>query len=246
MGIESFNRRGLIIVVVIATALVTAAVLAYLTWGKNNETKPVEAYGFVKLPSPNLEGTMSVEEAIWRRRSVRSYTDEPLSLEDVSQLMWAAQGITDPVRGFRAAPSAGATYPLEVYLVVGKNGVTGLDEGLYRYDPHEHQLERILEGDLRSALARAALDQSWVREAPVNIVVAAVYERTTSRYGERGVRYVHMEAGHVGQNLYLQATARRLGMVVVGAFNDDDVRSLLRLPYEQKPLYIIPVGHPRS
>jgi len=246
MGVELFNRKVLITIVVIATALAAVAFAAHLTWVKHNESKPVEAYGFFKLPSPSVKGNVSVEEAIQRRRSVRSYSGKPLSLQDISQLMWSAQGITDPARGFRAAPSAGATYPLEVYLVVGENGVTGLDEGLYRYNPHEHQLEKILEGDLRSALARAALDQSWVREAPISIVVVAVYERTTSRYGERGVRYVHMEVGHVGQNLYLQATARGLGMVVVGAFNDDDVRSLLRLPYDQKPLYIIPVGHPRS
>lgn len=246
MDIELFNRRILIMVFLIAVALIAAAVLAYLTRLKNNESKPVEAYGFVKLPSPNVIGTMSVEEAIQRRRSIRSYMDKPLSLQDVSQLMWAAQGITDPARGFRAAPSAGATYPLEVYLVVGKSGVTGLDEGLYRYDPYEHRLESILKGDLRSSLAEAALDQSWVREAPITIVIAADYRRTTSRYGERGVRYVHMEVGHVGQNLYLQATARGLGMVVVGAFKDDQVQSLLQLPYEQKPLYLIPVGYPRS
>ncbi|MCX8183284.1 MAG: SagB/ThcOx family dehydrogenase [Crenarchaeota archaeon] len=246
MGIKLFNQRILTMVVLFAVALIVAAVLTSLTRLKHNESKPSEAYGFVKLPSPDVIGRMSVEEAIQRRRSIRSYADKPLSLQDVSQLMWAAQGITDPARGFRAAPSAGATYPLEVYLVVGENGVTGLDEGLYRYDPYEHQLESILKGDLRSSLAEAALDQGWVREAPVNIVIAAVYERTTGRYGERGIRYVHMEVGHVGQNLYLQATARGLGMVVIGAFKDDQVQSLLKLPYEQKPLYIIPVGYPRS
>lgn len=189
---------------------------------------------------------MSVEEAILRRRSRRSYTDEPLSLHDISQLVWAAQGITEPATGKRAAPSAGATYPLEVYVVVGTNGVTGLADGVYRYNPVKHQLENVLKGDLRSDLADAALGQDWVREAPVNIVIAAVYERTTGRYGDRGIRYVHMEAGHVGQNLYLQAEARGLGVVVVGAFHDDQVQKLLRLPADEKPLYIIPVGHPAS
>ena len=239
-------KRKMAIAAVLAITVSAVAVAVYLTWLKPNEFKPTEVHGFVELPSPETTGTMSVEEAIQRRRSIRSYTNEPLSLQDVSQLLWAAQGITDPARKFRAAPSAGATYPLEVYVVVGNNCVIGLAGGLYRYDPLEHRLEWILKGDLRSSLAEAALGQRWVREAPINIVIAAVYERTTSRYGERGVRYVHMEAGHVGQNLYLQAVARGLGMVVVGAFHDDQVQELLRLPTDQKPLYIIPVGHPRS
>jgi len=131
-------------------------------------------------------------------------------------------------------------------VVVGKNGVIGLTEGVYRYDPFKHRLEYLLKGDLRSELAEAALGQRWVEEAPINIVIAAVYERTTGRYGERGIRYVHMEVGHVGQNLYLQAVARGLGMVVVGAFHDGRVQELLRLPVDQRPLYIIPVGRPRS
>jgi SagB-type dehydrogenase family enzyme len=240
-----FGRKRAI-AAILAVAVSVVAVTVYLTWLKPTGFEPTEVHGFVELPSPETTGTMSVEEAIQRRRSIRSYTDEPLSLQDVSQLVWAAQGITDPARKFRAAPSAGATYPLEVYVVVGNNCVTGLAEGLYRYDPYEHRLEYILKGDLRSSLAEAALGQSWVREAPINIVIAAVYERTTSRYGERGIRYVHMEAGHVGQNLYLQAVARGLCMVVVGAFYDDQVQGLLQLPTDQEPLYIIPIGHPRS
>lgn len=224
--------------------VLTLVLVFFLAWPRP-EIISQRAMGVVKLPNPETAGAVSVEEAIMRRRSIRSYTDEPLSLQDISQLMWAAQGITDPQRRFRAAPSAGATYPLEVYVVVGTVGVTGLASGVYRYDPFDHSLENILEGDLRSSLADAALGQRWVREAPVNIVIAAIYERTTGRYGERGIRYVHMEAGHVAQNLYLQATARGLGMVVVGAFEDDRVQKLLHLPADQRPLYIIPVGHPR-
>ena len=229
--------------VVIAAVAVVGAIATYLVLSKP-EAPTEEIFSIVELPSPETTGTMSVEEAILRRRSIRSYTDDPLSLQDISQLVWAAQGITEPATGKRAAPSAGATYPLEVYVVVGTNGVTGLTDGVYRYDPLEHKLENILRGDLRSSLADAALGQSWVREAPVDIVVAAVYERTTGRYGDRGIRYVHMEAGHIGQNLYLQAVARGLGMVTVGAFDDDWVQRLLQLPADQKPLYIIPIGHP--
>ncbi|MEM2415396.1 MAG: SagB/ThcOx family dehydrogenase [Thermoproteota archaeon] len=209
-----------------------------------NEAISIEVKGIVELPAPITRGTMSVEEAILKRRSIRIFLNKPLSLEDVSQLLWAAQGITDPARGLRAAPSAGATYPLEVYVVVGRNGVTSLPEGLYHYNPDKHVLEYLLEEDLRSSLADAALGQSPVREAPISIVIVAIYERTTNRYGERGIRYVHMEAGHVGQNIYLQAVARGLGTVVIGAFEDSQVQKVLKLPENQHPLYIIPVGYP--
>jgi SagB-type dehydrogenase family enzyme len=235
-------RRVLILVAVIAATVATGLFL--ISFLPRPRVKVQEAFGIVELPAPKIAGTMSVEEAIAQRRSIRNYSSEPLSLEDISQLVWAAQGITEPQTGKRAAPSAGGTYPLEVYVVVGTNGVTGLAEGVYRYDPFEHRVKNILKGDIRSSLAEAALGQSWVREAPVNIIIAAVYERTTGRYGDRGIRYVHMEVGHAGQNLYLQAVARGLGMVVVGAFDDEEVQQLLQLSADQKPLYIIPIGHP--
>jgi len=200
---------------------------------------------FTKLPSPNLTGTMSTEEAIFKRRSIREYADKPLTLNQLSQLLWAAQGITDPRWGFRAAPSAGATYPLEVYAVVGKDGVSELEAGVYRYNPNDHTLGLLFTGDLRGGLSAVALGQQWVAEAPLNIIITAVYERTTARYGERGTHYVHMEAGHVGQNIYLQATALGLGTVVVGAFEDAGVQKIIMLPEAHKPLYIIPVGYPK-
>ncbi|MEM2842541.1 MAG: SagB/ThcOx family dehydrogenase [Candidatus Bathyarchaeia archaeon] len=185
---------------------------------------------------------MSVEEAIAKRRSIRDYSNEPLTFQQLSQLLWAAQGITDLKTRFRAAPSAGATYPLEVYVVLGSNSVVGLNAGIYHYNPLTHELKLLFEGDFRANLASAALDQRWVKTAPVNIILAAVYERTTRVYGDRGVRYVHMEAGHIGENIYLQATALGLGTVVVGAFSDELVQKVLNLPKEQKPLYIMPVG----
>jgi len=201
--------------------------------------------GVVPLPAPRTVGSMSVEEAIARRRSIREYSGEPLSMGELSQILWAAQGITDPRWGLRAAPSAGATYPLEVYIVVGEGGVTGLEAGVYHYDPRDHGLRLVKAGDHRRALSKAALEQAWIAAAPVDLVVAAVYERTTKRYGDRGIRYVHMEAGHVGENVYLQGTALGLGVVVVGAFSDEEVQGVLNLPVEEEPLYIIPVGHPR-
>lgn len=177
------------------------------------------------------------------RRSVRDYTDEPLTLQEVSQLLWAAQGITGR-RGFRTSPSAGATYPLEIYLVAGN--VEGIDQGMYRYVPDRHAIVKLLDGDLRSQLSEAALGQECVRRGAIDIVFTAVYGRTTWRYGGRGIRYVHMEIGHAAQNIYLQATALNLGTVAVGAFYDDRVKRILSLAEEEEPLYIMPVGRRRE
>lgn len=194
----------------------------------------------IPLPPPRDTGPVSVEEALAKRRSCRSFAPLPLSLEEVAQLLWAAQGITDHSSGFRTAPSAGALYPLEVYLVVGN--VTGLAPGVYRYLPERHALSRTLSDDRREALFRAALFQRWVQEAPAVLVFAAVYERTTRKYGERGIRYVHMEVGHAAQNVYLQAEALGLGTVAVGAFEDRSVQNALQLPEKEHPLYLMPVG----
>jgi len=193
----------------------------------------------INLPEPQYDSDVSIEQSLLNRRSIRSYTGEPLTLQEVSQLLWAAQGITDP-GGFRTAPSAGALYPLELYLVAGD--VEDLTSGVYRYEPDGHQLSRIIDGDKRAKLADAALAQSWVKEGAISIVFTAVYGRTTVKYGDRGIRYVHMEVGHAAQNLCLQATAMGLGAVTVGAFHDEQVTELLNLPGNEQPLYIIPVG----
>lgn len=200
----------------------------------------------VYLPMPRLSGRVSVEEALARRRSVREYLEEPLSVEEISQIMWAAQGVSEIHNGFRTAPSAGGTYPLEVYLVVKTGGVKGLEPGVYKYSPRKHSLRLVRSGDFTRELYEAALEQPWVADAAANIVITAVYRRTTRRYGERGIRYVHMEAGHAGQNVYLQATALGLGSVVIGAFIDERVHELLGRPADEHPLYIIPLGKPRK
>jgi len=187
---------------------------------------------------------MSVEEAIARRRSVRRYARESLSLSQLSQVLWAAQGLTGGGR-FRAAPSAGATYPLEVFVIIGKGSVEGVDEGVYHYNVKEHSLEPHKGGDLREELSIAALDQEFIAQAPVDIVICAVYERTWRRYGRRAERYVPMEVGHVGENIHLQAVALGLATVMVGAFEDEQVRKLMDLADEVRPLYIIPLGKPR-
>ncbi|MGB9691069.1 MAG: SagB/ThcOx family dehydrogenase [Candidatus Sumerlaeaceae bacterium] len=197
----------------------------------------------IKLPNPKLRGEMSVEEALHRRRSIREFTTDALTLENISQLLWAAQGVTNP-EGFRTAPSAGATYPLETYLVVGH--VMGLPPAVYHYDPSRHCLRQHCGGDRRAVLAVACLGQEWVREAPASIVLAAVLERTTKRYGKRGIQYVHMEIGHAAQNVYLQTTALGLGTVIVGAFDDPMVGKCLELAPSEIPLAVLPIGKPAN
>jgi SagB-type dehydrogenase family enzyme len=196
----------------------------------------------VRLPAPRTSGAMSVEEAVHARRSVRDFQGDPLDLATVSQLLWATQGITDG-NGFRSVPSAGAAYPLEIRLVAG--AVEGLSPGVYRYRPHRHSLSLVESGDRRRAVARAALDQGWIADAPVTILVAGVFHRTTGRYGERGRQYVHMEVGHASQNVYLQAVALGLGTTVVGAFRDGELATAAGLEAGEDPLALLPVGVPR-
>jgi SagB-type dehydrogenase family enzyme len=191
----------------------------------------------ILLPTPLPDGEVSLEEALKLRRSVRGYSDEGLTTRELGQLLWAAQGITHP-GGYRTAPSAGALYPLEVYLV--------LHTGVYHYDPREHLLQLHLEGDYHQALFGAALEQEAVLDAPAVFVITAVYERIEVKYGiERGPRYVHIEVGHASQNLLLQAATLKLGAVPIGAFYDDQVKDVLNLPDDHEPLYLIPVGYPR-
>lgn len=197
--------------------------------------------GWVQLPKPKLDGPVSVEQALLTRRSVREFAAGPLHLEEVAQVLWSAQGITSSSPpGLRTAPSAGALYPLEVLLLAGD--VEGLAPGIYRYRPHEHALMALVEGDRRSSLAEAALAQDWIAEAACVLVLAAIYARTTGKYGERGERYVHMEVGHVGQNVCLQARALGLGTTMVGAFDDRAVQQLLDLEAEERPLGLLPLG----
>jgi SagB-type dehydrogenase family enzyme len=191
----------------------------------------------IELPKPKFQGALSLDEALARRRSVRDFTSKPVVDEHLSQILWAAQGVTDP-EGYRTAPSAGALYPLETYVV--------LPEGLYHYEPRGHRLKRIVEGDLRPGLFEAALEQEAVRDAHAVVVIAAVYQRTARKYGEtRGRRYVYMEVGHAAQNILLEAAALGLGAVPIGAFHDRNVHETLSLPEQEEPLYLIPVGHPR-
>jgi len=202
----------------------------------------------IYLPSPSQKGDVSLEETIAKRRSIRHFTSEAISQLQLSQILWAAQGITDTRLKYRSAPSAGATYPLEIFVVCGRNGIEDIADGIYHYHIDSHSLALRYSGDVRLELAKAALDQEYIYEAPVDIIICAVYSRTLVGYGDRGERYVHIEVGHAGQNIYLQATALGLATVAIGAFDDERVGKVLGLDKEYKPLsimeplYIMPVG----
>jgi SagB-type dehydrogenase family enzyme len=188
------------------------------------------------LPNPSLKGIKSLEECIYERESVRSYGKKEIELEKISQLLWATQGKKG---NKRTVPSAGATYPLEIYVII-KN------KGYFYYNYRKHTLELITEEGMSKKLAEASWDQKFIEEAYVNIIICAEYSRTTQRYGERGVRYVYMEVGHASQNIHLQAVALGLVSVPIGAFQDKYVKKILSLPKNVEPLYIIPIGYPRK
>ncbi len=191
----------------------------------------------IRLPPPSKRGPISVEESLARRRSVREFDRRPLTMAELSQMLWAAQGVTSE-DGDRTAPSAGGLLPLELYLATA--------EGFYHYRPRRHVLQRRSSEDLRRRIFRAGLFQRALQQAPAVFVIAAVYERTIVEYGrERSPRYVHMEVGHAAQNLLLQAVSLNLGAVVIGAFEDEELHEALALPADQRPLYLIPVGQER-
>lgn len=210
----------------------------------NSSSKSIEEQSLkqeaIKLPPPKFKSSTSIEEAMLKRRSVRYFSDKPLTLAEISQLLWSAQGITNTKEGLRTAPSAGALYPLEVYVVAGK--VENLETGIYKYKPQTHELIKIADGDKRTELYNAALQQSSIQTAPANLVFTAVYERTSRKYRERAERYVHIEIGHAAQNVYLQAVSLGLGTVTIGAFYDDKVKKAMHLSRDEEPLYIMPVG----
>ena len=197
------------------------------------------AQDVIQLPEPVQDGSVSVEYALSNRRSVRHYKNEPLTLSEISQLLWAAQGITAG-RGLRTAPSAGALFPLEVYMVAGN--ITHLPAGIYKFNNRDRTISRNVEKDKRSELSRAALNQRSIARAPAVLLICAVYERVTRTYGQRGIPYTLMEIGHAAQNVCLQAVAMGMGTVVIGAFRDEEIKMIANLAKDEQPVYIIPVG----
>jgi SagB-type dehydrogenase family enzyme len=220
--------------VVVMTLLISLSGVIDAKEGKKMRSLSNVTENVIQLPAPLLHGGMSLEETLAKRESTRNFSSKPLTPSEISQVLWAAQGITRSWGG-RATPSAGALYPLELYLV--------LREGLFHYMPRTHQLIRVSDQNLIDDLSSAALGQECVRGSPAIVVIAAVYERMERKYGRRGERYVKIEAGHAAQNIHLQAVSLGLGSVPVGAFNDDQVRKVLSLPANHEPLYLIPLGH---
>ena len=222
----------------VAAAIIAATIIFNQSIGESDASDQ-SSKSKIDLPKPRYDSNISIERALFERRSTREYKDQPLTLTELSQLLWAAQGITDPT-GLRTAPSAGALYPIKVYIIIGN--VINISDGIYRYEPKDHLLLRIAEGDRRDELYEAAMKQESIRAGETVIVLSANYEPTTSKYGERGVMFVHMEAGHVAQNICLQAVSLNLGVVTVGAFSDERVKEIVEMPEEENPLYLIPVG----
>jgi len=189
----------------------------------------------IKLPKPLLEGNKSLEECIAERESVRTYQDKVVEIEKISQILWAAQGKKGQKR---TVPSAGATYPLEIYAVLK-------DKGYFHYNFKNHVLELVTEENICNNIAKESWNQRFIEEAYLNILICADYSRTTQRYGERGIRYVYMEVGHCAQNIHLEVIALGLVSVPIGAFQDQNIKKVMRLPPNIDPLYIVPIGYPR-
>ena len=187
----------------------------------------------VKLPSPRQESDVSIEKALLERRSIRSYKEEPLTLNELSQILWAAQGITEPKKGLRTAPSARALFLVEVYVLPGN--VTNLPTGAYKYQPQGHDLIKIADGDKKAELFKA-VGQAPIKSAPVVLVFSGLSEKT------QRPAWMYLEAGHAAQNVYLQAVSLKMGGVVMGGFKDVNVRKVLNLSEKEQPLYIMPIG----
>lgn len=208
--------------------------------------KDMEPGETINLPDPVFIGEMSVEQSLKDRRSMRNFKDKTLCLQHVSQVLWSAYGVSDAESfshiKLKTAPSAGATYPLEIYLMAGN--VEGLIPGLYKYHPEENKLSLYLKGDIRSRIAKACLDQRMLKDAPATIIYNVVFERTTQRYGQRGYeRYVYMDIGHSAQNIYLQTTALGMATCAIGAFEDDKLTSVIKPPDNEVVMYLMPFGY---
>lgn len=191
----------------------------------------------IKLPKPELQSEISIEEALSTRRSRRSYTEEPLTIRQLSQILWAGQGITEEPY-FRTAPSAGALYPIDLYIAV--NNVTEVEGGLYRYIPEEHYLHQIDSTSYQAKIYSSGLWQEALKSPPVTILLVADYEVITPKYGNRGIRYTFLEAGHIAQNIYLQCESLGLGTVAIGAFDEQGLQQ--ELPVKNNIIYLLPVG----
>jgi len=192
----------------------------------------------IKLPEPDLNGKISLEQAIKNRRNIYQFTAELLKVNQIGQLCWAAQGITDPNRGLRAAPSVGDLYPMQLYVV--------LTDGLYLYSPRDHALEKKISGDVRPMLSAASFGQRVVQNSPCVFIISGSVIKLEARYRGRGEKFAYLEAGHIAQNIYLQAVSLGLGSVPVGTFEPKSVAAICKLPENLEPLYLVAVGNPAA
>jgi len=223
-----------ILMLIIAAGL--SAIFVFLPADLKAETGPSSETKIIKLAEPKLKGKLTLEEAIEKRRSIRSFTGEKLSIEQISQLAWSGQGITEKQKGFRTAPSAGAIYPIELYVAI--------PEGLFVYHPVNHSLEKMVDSDVRAKLAEASFGQRWVADAGADFIIVGSEKKLAAKYGGKANSYLLLEAGHIGQNILLQAVSLDLGAVPIGAFNAEEVNKICNLPKELESLYIISVGQP--
>lgn len=221
------NKKTLMTVTVLILAAIIALIIYTILGGFSMTT--------INLPAPQLNNSFSLDQAILERRSVREFQHQDLTTEQISQLLWAGDGITDKKNNFRSAPSASGIFPMALYVVK--------KDGLWLYDPSKHALKLVNKNDLQKNLAIASLGQSSVNDASINVVIVANFNGITKKYGDRGVRYCYLEAGHIAQNLALEAVALGLASVPVGAFTDNDVKKVLELDETQQPIYIIPIGY---
>jgi SagB-type dehydrogenase family enzyme len=213
-----------------------------MTWAMSGEHSMKDS-NIILLPSPTLKGSVSVEEAINMRRTKREFSEGSLTIEEWGQILWAAQGITlNGDMKKRTAPSAGALYPLDIYLVLSKSAMGPLKAGVFHYLPLKHALKPISDKDFTKEVAKISLYQYWMAETPGMILITAEYSRITGKYGDRGIRYAHIEAGHVAQNCFLQAESLKLNLGIVGAFEDENLIDLLPIPKRHEPILILPIG----
>ena len=244
--IVSFSRRDFIvqcIKLILALPVTMATIRRYAFAAQYGQVFIKEAP--MKLPHPEIKGKCTLEKAIQNRRTIRSFSEQSLPLWMFSQILWSAQGITGDHGFKRAAPSAGALYPMDIYAVIGEQGVDDLPGGIVHYEPNGHMVTPIADGDFRKTAAQSALGQHWMARAPAMIVITAEYHRVTGKYGKRGIRYAYIEAGHIGQNIFLQAEALGLRAGIVGAFHDKDIRRVMKIPHSHEPLLMMPVGYER-
>jgi SagB-type dehydrogenase family enzyme len=218
---------------VIGFAMATMLCQAYMGLPSAQAQEQKSAISIIDLPPPVIDGSMSIEKALSERRTVRSYSDKPLSLEDISQILWAAQGITEPKRGLRTAPSAQASYLMKVYVLTGK--VADLTMGMYQYQPQGHKLVKIADGDIKTDLYSAA-PQNPIKNAPAAVVITGISNKAKNPF------WIYLEAGHIAQNICLEAVSRNLGTVTMAGFKPEEVKKALKLPDNEQPVYIMPIG----